>query len=188
MFSIAVSAGHSDFGRDEILPNPGKINYRDVINFPGPDVLRLGKRPMNQDAYKDLWGTLEDLTASFINSGPYEVQLSPYPGQHLTLSGDGKLRLFWEGREYWTKEGDASCLYPGDKMFRKYKALTLGRYALTLVELMSQSPPSRPHFRRHSSYLFIAFHPRHRINENRGSPVCTSQCVDKKPWRWGGPG
>jgi hypothetical protein len=126
MFSIAVSGGRSDFGRDH-LPNAGDISSLDMITFPGPDALRLGKPPVNPGAYKDLWGTLEDMTAAFINSGPYRVQLTQYPGEHLTLSADGKLRLFWEGPEYWTKEGAASLLYPGQKTFGKYRALTLGR-------------------------------------------------------------
>ena len=129
MFSIAVSAGRSDFGRDD-RPDLDTFSngYLEFVRYPGPDALRLGKRPLNRDAYKDLWGNLEDMTASFIDSGPYKIELSFHPSEHLTLSLDGKLRLFWEGPQYWTKEGEASLLYPGQPTFKKYKALTLGRY------------------------------------------------------------
>lgn len=73
-----------------------------------------------------LWGTLEEMKAYFINSGPYKIELSTTPEEHLTLSSTGKLRVFWEGPNFWPERG-AKPLYPGHATFKKYKTLTLGR-------------------------------------------------------------
>jgi hypothetical protein len=75
-----------------------------------------------------VWGTLEEMKAYFINSGPYQIELSTFPSEHLTLSSLGKLRMFWEGPKFW--EAGEKPLYPGHHTFMKYKFLTLGRYYL----------------------------------------------------------
>jgi hypothetical protein len=135
MFSIAVSAGRSEFGRDDLsILVDAVYEYLEFITYPGPDALWLGKRPLNPDKYKDLTGSLEDMTASFIYSGPFRFKLSTDPAEHLTLD-NGKVLLFWEGKQFWTNEGETSLLFPGRGKFQKYKALTLGRYHCTLILL-----------------------------------------------------
>jgi hypothetical protein len=133
MFTIASAHGHSAYGRDDLkLPNSGTVSLNrsrlESIKFPGPDALRLGKLPVDRDSgtAKQLWGTLEEMKAYFINSGPYKIQLSTRASDHLTLSNQGKLRVFWEGAKLWDEGGDKP-LYPGHKTFIKYKYLTLGR-------------------------------------------------------------
>jgi hypothetical protein len=133
IFTIASAQGRSEYGRDDlILPNSGAVSISlgrlESIQYPGPDALRLGKSPVDRDrgTTKQLWGTLEEMKAYFINSGPYKIQLSENPSDHLTLSSLGKLRVFWEGSKFWVDGGERP-LYPGHKTFMKYKCLTLGK-------------------------------------------------------------
>ena len=133
MFTIAIAHGNSAYGRDDLrVPNSGAVSINrtrlESVKFPGPDALRLGKSPVDRDSgtAKQLWGTLEEMKAYFINSGPYKIQLSTRASDHLTLSNQGKLRVFWEGPKLWVEGGDKP-LYPGHKTFIKYKYLTLGR-------------------------------------------------------------
>lgn len=128
MFFIATANGRSTYGRDDLAPNAKGIWYfnrgeLEVMTYPGSDSLRLGKVPVDTAALKDIWGTLDDLKASFIDSGPYKIQLSTDAEHHLTLSSQGKLRIFWEGPKFRHDTG----LYPGQNTFRKFKYLTLGR-------------------------------------------------------------
>jgi len=128
LFTIAIAYGRSEFGRDDLQnpKTPYKASYLELITFPGPDALRLGKPPVDREELKALWGTLEDMRAYYINSGPYKLQLSTIRSHHLTLSSQGTVRIFWEGTEFWA-EGGPEQLYPGHRTFVKYKNLTLGR-------------------------------------------------------------
>jgi hypothetical protein len=90
--------------------------------YPGGDVLRLGRLPVHQTVLQGLYGSLENMKASFICSGPFKLALTTYPSEHLTLSNNGKIRLFWEGRS------QVSAL-PGAKSFLRYKKHTLGGFA-----------------------------------------------------------
>ena len=76
MFAIGIARGRSNFGKDDLGPNGTWSLYfnqgdLEVIKFPGSDALRLGKPPVDAGTLKYLFGTLDDMTASFINSGPY---------------------------------------------------------------------------------------------------------------------
>ena len=132
MFTIAiVRSRHTDYGRDNLKTGGSLVwgtGRLPSILYPGLDALRLGKSPVPKEngTTKQLWGTLEEMKAYFINSGPYEVVLSTSPSDHLTLNSQGKLRVFWEGLEFWAKGGERP-LYPGVQMFEKYKYMTLGR-------------------------------------------------------------
>jgi hypothetical protein len=132
MFTIAIARGrHTDYGRDDLKTGDsltwGSGRLPSIL-YPGPDALRLGKSPVPKEngITKQLWATLEEIKAYFINSGPYEVVLSTSPSNHLTLSSQGKLRVFWEGPEFWVKGGERP-LYPVLQTFEKYKFMTLGR-------------------------------------------------------------
>jgi len=93
MFTIAIARCRSDWGQDELHP-PSKNSLHfnreslDFITYPGSDPLRFGKL-VDRDASKGLWGTLDEMKAYFINSGPYELELSTRPSDHLTLSSRG---------------------------------------------------------------------------------------------------
>ena len=131
LFSLAIAQPPTDHGRDDFEREGGLFlgrNRLQSIKYPGPDALRLGKSPVDREhgTVNGLWGTLEEMKAYFINSGPYKIELSTTPEEHLTLSSTGKLRVFWEGPEFWAERG-ANPLYPGHATFKKYKNLTLGR-------------------------------------------------------------
>jgi len=136
MLTIGVALDRSDYGRDDLIGAPKGNSPSNVFSgvtdlafmmWPGPDILKLGKRPVEPEAFKDLWGTLDDVTASFIHSGPYRIQLSESRAKHLTLDSNGKLRIFWEGPEFWKLRGDRWPLVPGSHTFMKYKNHTLGK-------------------------------------------------------------
>lgn len=133
-FNIAIALGRRDYGRDglEDLNSAGSMSFGsgvlEPILYPGPDALKLGRSPVPRDdgTIKQLWGTLDEMRAVFINSGPYEIVLSTSPSDHLTLNSYGKLRVFWEGPSFWV-DGIGKSLYPGHDTFAKYKWLTLGK-------------------------------------------------------------
>jgi len=122
-FSLAIAHwGPTDHGRDDFEREGGLFLGRhglQSIKYPGPDALRLGKSPVDREhgTVNGLWGTLEEMKAYFINSGPYKIELSTTPEEHLTLSSTGKLRVFWEGPDLWAERG-AKPLYPGHATFK----------------------------------------------------------------------
>jgi hypothetical protein len=122
LFRIAIARRYSDEGldanHDPSGPTRSQLTMENLTQFPGFDVLRLYKVPLN--AGKDQEGySLDDIKASFIHSGPYKLELTTIPGEHLTVNGEGKIRVFWEGP--W-KGSDK----PGHS-FRKYESHTLGK-------------------------------------------------------------
>lgn len=73
---------------------------------------------------QELYGSLEIVDAAYINSGPYKIVLTEDIYEHLTLSGERKLRLFWEGVN---EQGEVKCNFPGDFLAR-FATHTLGRF------------------------------------------------------------
>lgn len=136
LLTLAISLGRTDYGRDElrvrIIPSSnrilGGVSDLEFLMWPGPDTLQLGKPPLERAAFKDLWGSLTDMTAAFIDSGPYSIELSERASDHLTLSSRGRLRVFWEGPKFWKAVGENTPLFPGHHTFVVYKTHRLGRY------------------------------------------------------------
>lgn len=100
---------------------------REII--PGPDALGLGKQPL--DPQEARFGSLDDLRASFITAGPFRFTLTQYRSQHLTLTNEGEIRLFWEGPDHFHNLRGVEL--PGRKSFGFYYAHTLGRCASIFV-------------------------------------------------------
>jgi hypothetical protein len=107
-----------------------EISARNIIaastTFPGSDSLRLGRLPVDPNALQGLYGSLDDMNARFICSGPFKLELTEYPSRHLTLSSDGKIMLYLE-KEF---KGPG---FPGSTTLMRYKAHTLGSYDITTV-------------------------------------------------------
>jgi hypothetical protein len=96
--------------------------------FPGCELLRLGRMPLSQTATDAVYGSLDDLKASFICNGPYTVALTDEPSEHLTMSDKGEIRIFWEGR------GDEFFI-PGQKTFMRYKKSHSSKVISSMKEL-----------------------------------------------------
>lgn len=84
--------------------------FSEFTMFPGSDSLRLGKLVMDPEDAKKVIGSLDDLTASFIQSGPFSIELTTTPSQHLVLNKRGRIMVFWEGPEiFQTRFGIPGC-------------------------------------------------------------------------------
>jgi hypothetical protein len=109
------------FGKPETARAKTQQFFSETTWFPGPDSLRL-RKPLVQPA--DAFVMLDDLTASFIRSGPFKLGLTKIPSRHLTITKDGEILLFWEGKENFEERRGI----PGDDTFRRYTTHTLGRF------------------------------------------------------------
>ena len=94
-----------------------------TTTFPGSDSLRLGRLPVDPNAIQGLYGSLDDMNARFICSGPYKIKLTEIASRHLTLSSDGFILLYLE--KEFKPPG-----YPGSTTLMRYRAHTLGSYDL----------------------------------------------------------
>ena len=132
LLGIAVASGrlehHDNYGELRFT-HPLSRGDLDLIRFPGPDVVDLGKMPLGKDARQSLHGTLNELTASYINSGPFRIRLTTVAAEHLTLSTSRELRIFWEGEACWNENARRRGFSRlGDVAFLKYNSLTLRKY------------------------------------------------------------
>jgi hypothetical protein len=98
--------------------------FSETTMFPGPDSLRLGKPLIHPSEAVKAFGMLDDLTASFIHSGPFRLRLTTLTSHHLTMNKDGEIFLFWEGAEHFEKRHDI----PGRKRFIRYTTHTLRKF------------------------------------------------------------
>lgn len=123
MFRIVIARRLSQEGWDrnrdpsDIFSSMRRILIESTT-YPGCESLRFGKAyPSSEEG---LHKSLDNMKASFINSGPFRLELTTYPWQHLTLSSDGKIMMFWEGMS-------ETAQIPGSRTLMHYKAHTLGR-------------------------------------------------------------
>jgi len=55
--------------------------------FPGSDLMIRSRQPVTPETVKTLYGSLAEMKASYINSGPYKLEFTTDPEEHLTLDG-----------------------------------------------------------------------------------------------------
>jgi len=53
--------------------------------FPGSDLMIRSRQPVTPKTVKTLYGSLAEMKASYINSGPYKLEFTDDPEKHLTL-------------------------------------------------------------------------------------------------------
>jgi len=53
--------------------------------FPGSDLMISSRQPVIPETVKTLYGSLAEMKASYINSGPYKLEFTDDPEKHLTL-------------------------------------------------------------------------------------------------------
>jgi hypothetical protein len=126
MFRIVIARRYSQDGWDALRES--RVNSQpsftprrlllEFTTFPGSDSINLGQFPMKRTEMEALYGSLEDMRAGFISSGPYKLVLTNNPANHLTLSSNREIRLFCEAP-------DRRSVVPG-RSFRWYKTHTLG--------------------------------------------------------------
>jgi hypothetical protein len=125
LFRIVIAWRYSQDGWDALREPPvNELSFTprrlllEFTSFPGSGSLNLGKSPMERSAMEQLYGSLEDMKASFISSGPYKLAITANPANHLTLNNRREIRLFCETID---ERGGV----PG-RSFRRYKTHTLG--------------------------------------------------------------
>jgi len=53
--------------------------------FPGSDLMIRSRQPVTPETVKTLYGSLAEMKASYIDSGPYKLEFTRNPEEHLTL-------------------------------------------------------------------------------------------------------
>jgi hypothetical protein len=154
LFRIAIARRITREGLDKNIHTARDIS-RMVLQerrmYPGVDSLGLGKSRVSRSTLDSLYGALEDMRASYICSGPFKLALTESAMEHLTLSSDGKIRLFWEGR-------NKTSGTPGHTSFLRYKAHTLGEFHPINLPANCQKIRSDHYLRRTHSVVFPSFH------------------------------
>jgi len=104
-----------------------EINY-----FPGGQILRLNELPLLDPSIISPYGSLQDIDARFILSGPFKIKLTRKFTQHLTLNEKKELLVYWEGKD---PEGFIKQPFPG-RGWGKYESSTLGTLILSSSSLI----------------------------------------------------
>jgi hypothetical protein len=101
-----------------------EVNY-----FPSGKILRLNELPPLDPSTISPYGSLQDIDAHFILSGPFKINLTNKFGEHFTLNEKKELLVYWEGLD-----SDEYLLqpFPG-RGWEKYQFNTLGRLILSLL-------------------------------------------------------
>ena len=122
LYRIVIARRFSQEGWDKINKKSTETTILQSLaastTFPGGDSIRLGEVPMDPIILPTLYGSLDDMNAAFICSGPYKLKLTKLLSQHLTLSNTGAIILYWDGE--FERQG-----IPGSKTLMRYKGHTL---------------------------------------------------------------
>jgi hypothetical protein len=142
LYNIIILKEVSKNGMDQYNPKscPHYVPDFDVIpatlvervRFPGGESIKIGIAPIDANKVKDLYGSLGDMKASFIKSGPFDFALTPIPGEHLMMK-NRKIHVFCE--DGTPKTGNPH-LVPGVGYFGLYMRHKLGKYAKLLRHLI----------------------------------------------------
>jgi hypothetical protein len=117
-----------------LLPNPAE-NPAKFQYFPGGAVLGIERSPVvggpsriqtNEISSLQSAGSLEELDANYIHSGPYRLKITKDIGAHLTLNNEGYIMLYFNPVLSYQKILHARPAVPGDD-FSSYKTHNLGK-------------------------------------------------------------
>jgi len=103
-----VSDGYS---REHWIKEIGPDSQYRFRRFPGSDLMIRSRQLVTPETIKTLYGSLAEMKASYINSGPYKLKFALDPEEHLTLD-DRSIMIY--------------CAQPNRNPFLAYKQHILG--------------------------------------------------------------
>jgi len=133
LFNIIIMDSLSENGLDKYSPKRlkdvkdeaefVKVTWIEHAKFPGGDTIGIGESPVDADHLKELYGSLEDMRASFICSGPFKIALTPNLSDHLMMK-NRKLLIYCDKPTKTRSRGHI----PGARYYGPYLEHTLGKY------------------------------------------------------------
>jgi len=103
------------------------VTWVEQAKFPGGDTLGI-ECAVDHEQVKKIFGSLADMRASFINSGPFELALTTNLSDHLTMK-NRKILLYCDKPSRLRRDRGH---IPGAGYYGPYTKQTLGRYAMSL--------------------------------------------------------
>lgn len=132
LFNIIIMDSLSENGLDRYSPKRltdvkdeaefVKVTWIEHAKFPGGDAIGIGESPVDPDHSKELYGSLEDMRASFICSGPFKIALTTNLSDHLMMK-NRKLMIYCDKSSKTRSRGHI----PGARYYGPYVEHTLGK-------------------------------------------------------------
>jgi hypothetical protein len=114
----------------------------DNFHFPGGETVELGPALVDEGKSKELYGSLEIVNASVIESGPFKMGLTGDPAMHLTLQ-DNKVLIFCEDKREEVEKDGQKGLEPGTNVVSFTPAY--GGYGLLNKHTLGEYPHCKSH-------------------------------------------
>lgn len=132
LFNIIILESLSENGLDKYNPKraenvPDEAEFVNVTwvehaKFPGGDTIGI-ECPVDRNHLNELYGSLEEMRASYICSGPFKIALTPNLSDHLTIR-ERKLLMYCDKPSKTRKDRGH---IPGAGYYGPYVRHTLGR-------------------------------------------------------------